>query len=201
MNNSSDVTSPEGVGQVGTTTVDTEGVDVNLDEVGDIEFTLAEEEASALDLPLPDLARPLPAGTSQKTQDAVQEIIDRLKVDPGNSSNWNSLGQYRKSAGDYVGAEEAWLFARILAPARSVIDGNLGVLYANYLDKPEKSEEFFLSAIEKAPHNTYLYYQLFEFYRDVLNEPERIEPVITTALGKFPGNTDLIKLQTLSNSE
>jgi len=147
----------------------------------------------------PDLNRPIVVNAHvSKNQEAqirakLEEIILLLRDNPAYYDAWIDLGIYRKEAGDYEGAKEAWQYATDLNPNRSVAYGNLGVLYGYYLPDHQKSEQNFLIAISLDPSYLYLYGQLSDFYRNVLNDTQKAKDILQKAADANPEQREEIE--------
>lgn len=94
----------------------------------------------------------------------IQEQIDLLKKDGSDSNSWLVLGNYRKMAGDYDGAIEAWNYSALLSPTNSIVFYNLGDLYGFYLKNLPKAEENFLKSIQNAQYDASAYVSLADIY-------------------------------------
>lgn len=122
----------------------------------------------------------------------IEEAINIIKSNYDYLNPWLDLGSYRKLAGDYDGAIEAWNFAGIIRPQNSISFHNLGDLYGFYLKNYPKAEENFLKSISNNPENIDAYIQLvtlYEYqYKEKINE---IEPLLLKGIEANPSSSNL----------
>ena len=124
----------------------------------------------------------------------LEDTSALLKKDTNNLELWVDLGIYRKTAGDYEGARDAWEYATVIRPEGSVAYSNLGDLYAFYLKDFVKAEKYFLQAIQNEPTGIYLYFKTAEFYRDVLKNIPKARAIVEQGISSNPSSTDLKSL-------
>ncbi len=129
--------------------------------------------------------------------DEINGIVQELKNDPTSFSNWLYLGLNRKIIGDYEGARDAWEYARLVNTDNFVVRGNLGDLYAYYLQDNEKAELNYVEALRLGPNQIYLYYKVAQFYIDFLNDVQRAKGIVQIGLNFNPKDPEL---QSLLNS-
>lgn len=119
----------------------------------------------------------------------IKKITETLKADYDRREEWLNLGLWRKTIGDYEGAEQAWLFVTVIRPDDPVAFHNLGDLYAQYLPDFPKAEKNYLAAIEKdTSHNPFYYVKLYEFYRYFSKKSDLAEKILFEALKTNPGD-------------
>lgn len=153
-----------------------------------------ETQANTASKAAPDLSRAIPDGMLPSAKAEMEQIIGELQKNPYNAALWSELGLYRKEAGDYEGARQAWEFAYELQPENGGFAENLGMLYGYYLKNGLKSEEFFRAAILLEPKNIHLRLRLFELYRDVFEDKAKARAAIEAALKDNPDNEQLTAL-------
>ena len=125
-------------------------------------------------------------------QEKFAVLKDRLEKDPKVYRDWISLGILKKGVGDFEGGRDIWLYAKNLDPANSLAWGNLGDLYANFLNEPEKAIECFKHAIELDPLDINYRLGLAEVYRWRLAGKEYLyEQTILEALSAIPNEPNL----------
>ncbi len=95
----------------------------------------------------------------------IKSAVAVLKEDYDRLEGWLNLGIYRKQAGDYEGAKEAWEFATLIRPKNPIAFHNLGDLYWMYLKNYPLAETYFKKAIEIDPKIPLFYSKLHELYR------------------------------------
>lgn len=122
-----------------------------------------------------------------------EKIVTALKKDPSNVNNWIDLGLVRKSLGDYIGARDAWEYAKALNPDGNIVPwNNLGDLYHFYLKDYPKSEENWKKVITLKPDYIQAYRGLFELYTYSYKEKANQIPVfLKVGIAKNPSSTDL----------
>ena len=87
----------------------------------------------------PNYRKPLQfsASISAEVRDALVKQFDAtvaiIAQKPTDFQAWINLGTVRKSAGDYKGAEEVWVYVSKLYPTSSVPFDNLGSLYLDFI--------------------------------------------------------------------
>jgi tetratricopeptide (TPR) repeat protein len=150
---------------------------------------------------MPDLDREIIVKDSTLSEESknraileIKKITEALKTDYDRREEWLNLGLWRKTIGDYEGAEEAWKFVTIIRPNDPVAYHNLGDLYSQYLPDFPKAEKYYLLAIEKdTSHQPFFYIKLYEFYRYYLKKPDLAEKALLDGLKTNPGNEYLQK--------
>lgn len=141
--------------------------------------------------PIPDLNRKISDGASENIKKNIISISDSLKADNRNFDLWINLGLYRKLAGDYEGAKQAWEYASILRPKFSLSFLNLANLYGYYIKDFKKAETNFLKAIEVEPTETYSYVALANFYLEVLNDKDKAVDILKEGIKNNPNVSEL----------
>ncbi len=126
-----------------------------------------------------------------------QELLTSLKKNPNQLDAWIKLGLYRKMAGDYAGAIEAWNF---VAASQSNISyvayGNLGGLYADFLKDYPKAEINYKAAIALKPSVIDYYRQLYYLYKGLYKiNTDAAADILRQGLKANPNNPDLLQLQ------
>lgn len=151
-------------------------------------------------LPVPPvLNRPtdFPAATLEPTVKAIilgklKESIRELKRDANNIDAWTMLGLHRKALGDYVGARDAWEYAKALNPTNITPWNNLADLYHFNLAEYQKSEENWKQTIKISPDYIAGYRGLVELYTYSLKaKSSEVPPVLKGGIAKNPDNVEL----------
>jgi tetratricopeptide (TPR) repeat protein len=146
---------------------------------------------------MPDLDREIiiKGNINEETKDTaiekIKEITAQLKEDYDRREEWLNLGIWRKTLGDYEGAEQAWKFVTLIRPNDPIAFHNLGDLYSQYLVDFQKAEKFYLLAIEKNPEADFFYLKLFEFYRYFLKRPDLAENILVEGIKKVSDSSTL----------
>ncbi len=151
-------------------------------------------------IPVPDLDREIvfTENTSDEAKRIISEKINKLVKELKENSNlfqnWTNLGLYRKAAGDYEGARDAWEYIRAVNPKDSLSSRNLGDLYGYYLNDPQKAEENFLKAIETDPSQIEYYFKTAEFYREGMEDPTKARAIVQQGIESNPSSKELKSL-------
>ncbi|OIO30795.1 hypothetical protein AUJ77_01780 [Candidatus Nomurabacteria bacterium CG1_02_43_90] len=118
--------------------------------------------------------------------------VATLQKDTKNVEAWVGLGLQRKTLGDYIGARDAWEYAKALNSNNLVVWNNLGDLYHFYLKDYKKSEENWKKTIALKPDYIQGYRGLYELYTYSMKEKINEAPVILKeGIAKNPNATDL----------
>lgn len=153
-------------------------------------------------IPVPGLNRKIvfSKNTSDEAKSIITEkinkIVEELKKNSSLPQDWISLGLYRKVAGDYEGARDAWEYAGAVSPENSVSFRNLGDLYGYYLNDSKKAEENLLKAIENDPNQIEYYFKITEFYKNVLNDMDKARQIVQQGIAANPASEELKSLLT-----
>lgn len=122
----------------------------------------------------------------------MANTIENLKKDSKSQDNWITLGGERKNLGDYVGARDAWEYAKVLNPTNIVPWNNLGDLYHFYLKNYVKSEENWKKTISLKPEYIQGYRGLYELYTYSMKEKSsEIPAMLKQGIAKNPSSADL----------
>lgn len=149
---------------------------------------------------MPNLDRPfepradLPESIREESRQKVATAIEKLKADPSLINNWLEVAVYRKSAGDYQGAEEIWKYLTVQWPQDTVAYNNLADLYQNYLNRPGEAEYYWRKFLSLVPTSVPAYRNLHDLYRTRLNDLERAEAILEEGLSVTEEARDRIDL-------
>lgn len=159
-------------------------------------FTVSGDDV--VDLTPPDFRAPIrfSAGTSADVRAAINardaQIVSTLEKNTFDLGAWIDLGTIRKMAGDYKGAETAWLFVAKAAPNNSVAYNNLGDLYMNFLPDYPKAEAMYLKtiAIDKTLVGSYeTLATLYEHFYKI--QTTAAEDILKKGIAANPTSVDL----------
>lgn len=145
----------------------------------------------------PDLNRPYtplaswPASVQADSRQKVATAVQQLKFNPNGIAYWLQLAMYRKSAQDYVGAEEVWVYITKRWTTDPIAFANLGDLYAFYLKDSTKAVEYWNKAIALDPKNINLYLSLSTYQSVNLKDTAAARATLQAGLKANPGDTDL----------
>lgn len=160
-------------------------------------------QAGSVPKPIPDLDRVsvTPPSITLAKKDLgsahkkIKELQTALKSNPGRFEDWMDLAMYQKLVGDYEGAVISWKYSGRLRPADYVHLGNLGNLYAYYLQDRANSEMYYKQAFTNGPTQVYLYFQLAEIYIDVYKDNVAARTVLEEGLKKIPNDPSLLQMK------
>ncbi len=128
-----------------------------------------------------------------------QATISAIKKEPTRVDLWLELGVYRKMAGDYQGAADAWSYVAQTGPTsvNYIAYGNLGDLYMNFLKNYPKAEANFKAAIAIKPGAVDYYRALFSLYTDYgyKSGTSAAADIVVQGLKANPGDAVLLGLQ------
>ncbi len=117
----------------------------------------------------------------------MQRISAALKTDPESYDSWLDLASYRKLAGDFVGAEEIWLYMAALWPDDRTAHENLGDLYHLYVRDYPRAETFYRAALRRDDTYPELYRKLHELYALSWAEKKGLaDDILLEGLDKVP---------------
>lgn len=125
----------------------------------------------------------------EKYEKNLEEIASRLDKNPKNYDDWLAIAYIKKLFNNYIGARDAWEYAKIVNPENPIAFFNLGELYGYELKEPTKAEGNYKSALQLDPYHLDYYIGLANFYKDVLQDPQKAEVIFISALEKIP-NTE-----------
>jgi tetratricopeptide (TPR) repeat protein len=174
--------------------------DADKEETNENDYTVKELSSESIsNIPVPDLDRMVIKDENLSSDDIaiikknINSLSNELKADKNQLTAWIDLGIYRKIAGDYEGAIEAWEYAGAIRPENSISFHDLGDLYANYLHQPEKSEENFLQSIHNSPENIQAYLALSDLYAFSFTEKAHLaDDILFEGLLKAPKDLSLL---------
>ena len=146
--------------------------------------------------PLDRSVAPLSTLTPQvvKIVDAdMAATIATLKSNPMRIDAWIDLGLQRKELGDYIGARDAWEYAKALGQDTNIVPwNNLGDLYHYYLKDYPKSELNWKKVIALKPDYIQAYRGLFELYfYSYTEKADQIPVFLKAGIAKNPNSPDL----------
>ena len=122
----------------------------------------------------------------EKYRKNLASIADRLEKDPLNYDDWLAVAYIKKLFSNYIGARDAWEYAKVVNPENPIAYFNLGELYGYELKEPVKAEENYKSALRLDPHHFDYYVGLANFYDDLFNDAVKAEATLLSALDKIP---------------
>ncbi len=166
----------------------------------EVKIDSTQNKTNAVAMAVPDLDRLIIAPSIQgavreQITSQLKEVSGNLKKNTTVFDNWILLGLFRKIAGDFEGARDAWEYAGAISPMNHVSFSNLGDLYHYYLKNYPLAEKNILIFIKNNPENIAGYRDLYNLYtqsyREKINEAPKI---LLSGLSKNPNNLDLLVL-------
>lgn len=116
-----------------------------------------------------------------------------LPTEDEDMDKWIEMGIQRKSAGDFLGAAEAWKQASLANPGSYLPHNNLGFLYRYDIKDFAKAEKSFLDAVAIRPDLTIAYRELSDLYRYAYTEKaDQADDILLKGLEKNPGHYDIL---------
>ena len=139
--------------------------------------------------------RDIPSQKLEEWQDRFVRAKEQVLSSPDgfNFQGVLEIGLIKKNVGDYEGARDAWEYLGKKRPKNSISFGNLGDLYANFLNDPRRAEEAYRKAIENDPQDINYYIGLSDVYRYLLpDEKEKAEEVLLEGISQNGDDTTLL---------
>lgn len=125
----------------------------------------------------------------------VRERFDRavanIEADPDKLDGWLALGSVKKHAGDFKGAEQAWIKAGVVRPFNSISFNNLASLYTDFFPDYELAEIAYQKAIENSQNegmNPFLYQDYYNFALSKLKDVQKAEQILLQGIEDNPGS-------------
>ncbi len=132
-----------------------------------------------------------PAAYLEKYRQELSDWKIRLAKNPADLDGWLRVGVLKKFFNNYLGARDAWEYAKIVAPEGHIAYYNLGNLYGAYLNDFSRAEENYLEAV-RLSRLPYLYLNLADFYRVFYKEKSGLaETVLLEGIKNNPDDSGL----------
>ena len=126
-------------------------------------------------------------------QKRLNTAIEYIAKSPKEEVYWIELGMVKKQFDNYIGARDAWEYARLINNKNSIIYHNLGSLYALYLRDFEKAEKYYQTSVNLDRLSSQSYLALAEFYKDFYKEKsDLVDDVLLAGLGLLPHDANLV---------
>lgn len=141
----------------------------------------------------------LPASAIAIKRVQLTHLSASLSEDSNDFNSWMALGNFKKFFNNFIGARDAWEYAKIVAPNQPLTYLNLANLYGYYLKEPQKAESNFLTAISIDSQNAYGgLNSIANYYKDFGFKDKAIE-FYKKALELNPNDSSLmVEIQRLS---
>lgn len=152
----------------------------------------------ALPSKVPDFHAPIyfsqtiQADAKNALQQAANSLARKLAANSADTKSWIDLGMVRKLAGDYRGAESAWIFVTKISPEDSRAYANLGNLYGTHLKDYRRAEAAYLASIKLNPLDETSYLNLHAIYKDFYKkETSATEDILKRGIAELPHSVNL----------
>lgn len=117
----------------------------------------------------------LPEEAVERQKGFLAELAATLAENQIDYDGWIAVGIHKKFFNNYIGARDAWEYAKLIEPNQPKTYLNLGNLYAYYLRDLRLAEENFLAATQRDISNSSgSYHTIANFYRDFDNREKAI---------------------------
>jgi hypothetical protein len=160
-------------------------------------FTVTKDDTITLPTP-PDFRAPIAfaADVAPDVRAAIttraQALEAKLAKDSFDLGSWIDLGAMRKMAGDYRGAETAWLFVTKTAPRNTIAFSNLADLYMNFLKDYPQAETMYKKVIALDPAQIEPYVSLATLYGNLYKTgTSAAEDILKKGIAAHPDSADL----------
>lgn len=173
---------------------------VKIEGTGDYTVEIIDSE-EIVDIEPPSLDRPVIISDSFDAEaqiiltNNIEELTEQLRASPDRVDLWLNLGVYRKIAGDYEGAIEAWEYVAETGPdsVNYVAYRNIGDVYINFLKDYEVAEVNLRRVISLNPSILDSYRMLSDLYRySYKTDTDLAEQILLEGLGNNPESIDLM---------
>ncbi len=109
----------------------------------------------------------LPVSAVEIQTAQLADFATLLPKTPNDFNGWMALGNFKKFFNNFIGARDAWEYAKIVAPNQPVTYLNLANLYGYYLNDPKKAEVNYLVAVSLDSFGAYGgLYSIANYYKD-----------------------------------
>ncbi len=196
-------TGREGDGEDGRVNIG--GIIVDENDAGNVHVEIVPDNEAIARIAPPSLDGPIAIPSRYPREfrvlmaERIATVIAELKKDPVADSpekynNWLNLAAYYHEIENYRGAEAIWLYLDEIYPnSQSVTSSNLASLYHLYLKDFEKSERYYLRAIEIEPSTASHYIGLHELYLYSYKQgTNAAEDILKRGLAAIKQSTDLL---------
>lgn len=141
----------------------------------------------------------LPVSAVEIKKQQLADLASALSKKPDDFNSWMALGNFKKFFNNFIGARDAWEYAKIVVPNQPVTYLNLANLYGYYFKDQKKAEVNYLAAISLDSLNAYGGLNSFaNYYRDFGFKDKALE-FYKKALEFAPGDSALqAEIQRLS---
>jgi hypothetical protein len=160
-------------------------------------FTVTKDDTITLPTP-PDFRAPI-AFAADVAPDVravitarAQSLEAKLARDSFDLGSWIDLGAMRKMAGDYRGAETAWVFVTKTAPRNTIAFSNLADLYMNFLKEYPEAETMYKKVIALDSTQIEPYVSLATLYGNLYKTgTSAAEDILKKGIVAHPDSADL----------
>lgn len=104
--------------------------------------------------------------------ECVQALKSAISLNPSDDKAYYYLGTYYYAHQNYAAAQEFWEKSYELNPNFPTVCRNLGLMYFNKLNQPEKALEVYERAFELDPGDARVFYELDQLYKRLNHPPQ-----------------------------
>lgn len=123
----------------------------------------------------------------------LDNVVFSVRQYPKDEVYWIEAGIIKKQFDNFIGARDAWEYARILNPRSGVAYHNLGNLYSLYLQDFKKAEVNYQAFLSLDRLTAQPYLVLSDFYKDFYKEKSGLaDDVLLAGLEYLPEDPNLI---------
>jgi tetratricopeptide (TPR) repeat protein len=159
-------------------------------------FTVTKDQTIELPTP-PDFRTPIKYSADIAPE--VKAIIetrfkalqDKLTKDTFDLASWVDLGALHKMAGDYAGAETAWVFVTKAAPKHATAYANLADLYMNFLKNYPKADAMYKQEVAIQPDAIDAYISLAVMYENFYKAGGSPDAILKKGIVANPKSVEL----------
>ncbi len=109
----------------------------------------------------------LPAKAVELKKTQLADLASLLSKNPDDFNAWMSVGNFKKFFNNFIGARDAWEYAKLVAPNQPLTYLNLANLYTYYLNDQVRAEANYLAAADLDVNNAHgSLYATANYYRD-----------------------------------
>ena len=115
-----------------------------------------------------------------------------LNEDNANFYAWLEIAGAQKVIGDYERTAKLWIWFTQVYPGNSISPANLGDLYKSFVVDQEKSEKYYLIALDREKHDLQIFLGLYELYRYRFEDPDKAIQVLKDGRQNNPDNKNYV---------
>ncbi|MFH1890256.1 MAG: hypothetical protein ABIJ91_01675 [Candidatus Kuenenbacteria bacterium] len=130
--------------------------------------------------------------TSAKNTISKNQADNVAIEDNANYYPWLAIAGAQKVIGDYDRAAQIWIWFTDAYAGNSISPANLADLYKSFVIDKEKSEKYYLIAIEREKHDFQIYYGFYELYRYLFEDQDKAVQILEDGWQNNPDNRNYV---------